>query len=250
MPPSTPWEGWKPPEGLNRSWPRRTALTRPGIALSVVSAVFLAGGLLGVAAAARQGRRKQAEARQMRAEGRETEGVVTRMWRGGENNDAFSVEYRFTVDGRVYGGGGSVEKGHWMSLGVGMPIAVRYLPSAPDRNYPSADPPYTAVWAGPLMFGFMAVLGARLPFKLRRQRRLLESGRPAPAVVTRLKKMREEGQYTVYYEFPLLDGARCQGHSRFRRETPEGSAICILYDPDDPSRSAPYPLSLVKLAES
>ena len=250
MPPSKSLKDWKPPEGLDRSWPRRTALTRPGIRLCVFSAVFLAGGLIGVVAGARQSRRGQVEANRMRAEGRDTEGVVTRMWLGGQDYTICSLEYRFTVDGRVYRGSADVEKGFWHSLGVGMPLAVRYLPSAPAHNYPSAHPPYSAVWAATLLFGFMAALGAGPPFKLRRERRLLENGRPAPALVTRLRKRRcTQPGYTLYYEFALLEGGVCQGRCRVdRKPMPEGSVICILYDPDDPCRSAPYPLSLVKLA--
>jgi hypothetical protein len=254
MSPSKSLEGWKPPEGLGQSWPRRTALGRAGIALCVVSALMLVGGVVLALATAREGWRRQAEVRQMRAEGRETKGVVTLMLHGGEHDNDFRLEYRFTVDGRVYGGGADVGKRQWQSLGVGMPVAIRYLPSAPAHNYPSADPPgTTGIWLACLAGGIVAAIGAWLPLKIRRQRHLLEGGRPAPAVVTRVKESEgwpEQGwRCTVYYQFSLPDGATCQGRSSLRaRYIPEGSVICILYDPDNPQRSDCYPLSLVKPA--
>jgi hypothetical protein len=174
------------------------------------------------------------------------------MSRGGENNDTFRLEYRFTMDGRTYGGAAPVKERHWKSLGVGLPIAIRYLPSAPDRNYPSTDPPRRIVpWGVCLLFGFVAVLGVRMYLKVRRERRLLEDGRPAPALVTRLKKWwTEDGlKYIVHYRFSLPDGATYKGRSNFHaKPIPEGSVICILYDPDNPLCSDPYRLRTVKLA--
>ena len=252
MSPSKSPEGWNPPRELDCPLPRRVRLTASGIAVYVFTALLLVGGIMGAAAAARQGRHKQAEARQMRAEGRETEGVVTGMSRTGEDNDVFGVEYRFTVDGRAYGGSGSVENGHWHGLGVGMPIAIRYLPSAPAHNYPSADPPgSTGYWLGCFFCGVLAVIGALLPLVVRRQRHLLEGGRPALAVVRSVQKSQTENgpQYTAHYEFPLPGGGFWLGRSSSgAKYIPEGSAICILYDPDDPTHNAPYPLSLVKPA--
>ena len=103
--------------------------------------MMLVGGVIGAAVIASQGRRQQAEERRMLAEGRETEGVVTRLWRGDGDSDDYGVEYRFTVDGRDYPAHAIVGSGHWKRLHALPPITVRYLPSAPAHNYPSADPP-------------------------------------------------------------------------------------------------------------
>ena len=86
---------------------------------------------------------------------------------------------------------------------------------------------------------------------VRREWQLVANGRPAPAVVTRLRRRRTQhgAQNIVHYEFPLIGGGACQGHYNIARKSmPEGSVICVLYDPDNPRRSAPYPMCLVKLA--
>ena len=106
----------------------------------------------------------------------------------------------------------------------------------------------------PFVVGFFSVAATLvLPFKVHRERHLLADGRPAPAVVTRLRRRRTDhgAQNIVYYEFPLTEGGTCRGHYNIRRRSmPEGSVICVLYDPDDPRRSAPYPTCLVKLVTS
>ena len=245
------WEGWAPPEGLNRSWPRPVSLTASGILLFVMSALLAMGGVVGGALLARQGRRQEAEARRMLAEGQVAEGVVTRLWRTGGKSDEHRVAYRFTVEGREHNGRATIRSGYWKSLRVGSPIPVRYLPSSPGRNYPSANPPRPVPLWLPMLLGTIGVgMGGLLPLTVRRQRHLLADGRPAPAVVTRYSRLQTEhgAQNIVYYEFALLGGGTCKGRASTNRRLPVGSAICVLYDPDNPRRSAPYPMCLVKLA--
>jgi hypothetical protein len=217
----------------------------------VLSALFVAGGVIGAVLIAREIRGQQAQARLMRAEGRETEGVVTRLWRGGGKSDEHRVAYRFTVDGRDRTGRATIRSGYWKSLQVGSAIPVRYLPSDPAHNYPSANPPAPTLAFVPFLFGgVFVVTGALLPLKVRRQRHLLEDGRPAPAVVTRMRKFRSQhgAHNVVYYQFALPEGGICKGRYNVEgRFMPKDSVICILYDPDNPRRSAPYPLCTVKL---
>jgi hypothetical protein len=101
----------------------------------------------------------------------------------------------------------------------------------------------------PLLVLPLAAVALLLVLLLRWERRLLEDGRPAPGVITRLGTPGEHGRY-VYYEFPQLSGARAAG--RFgpvhgKRVPAIGSTIVVLYDPDNPNHNARYPLSLVKL---
>ena len=246
------WEGWTPPEGLNRSWPRPTALTGRGIAMYAMSALFVVGGVIGGVLIARQIRGQQAQERLIRAEGRETGGVVTRLWRGGGKSDEHRVAYRFTVDGRDRTGRATIGSGYWSSLRDGSPIAVRYLPSNPAHCYPSASPPEPTPAFVPFLFGgVFIVCGVLMPLKVRRQRHLLEDGRPAPAVVTRMRRWRTQhgAHNVVYYQFALPEGGVCKGRCNVEGKVlPKDSVICILYDPDNPRRSAPYPLCSVKLA--
>ena len=70
-------------------------------------------------------------------------------------------------------------------------------------------------------------------------------------MVTRMRKRHtQHGAYNVvYYQFALPEGGVCQGRCNVGGKVmPKDSVICILYDPENPRRSAPYPLSLVKLA--
>lgn len=246
------WDGWKPPAGLDRSWPRPAVLTGRGILLYVLSALILAGGFVGAVLVARGIRLQQAEAHRMIAEGRETEGAVTRLWRTGEKSDEHRVAYRFSADGRDLTGRATIGSRYWNSLRAGSPIAVRYLPSAPAHNYPSASPPRpTPIWVPFVIGGILIGCSVAMPFQVRRQRHLLEDGRPAPAEVTRLRKMRTQHgvQNIVYYQFALPGGGVCKGRANcYPHAMPAGSVICVLYDPDNPRRSAPYPLCAVKLA--
>ncbi len=248
------WEGWTPPEGLNRSRPREVVLNGRGIMLYVMAAVMAAGGVFGAVFIARASRRQQAETRHLLAEGREAEGVVTRLWRTGDGEShEHHVAYRFPVDGRNRTGHATVGNGYWDSLRVGSTIAVRYLPSAPAHNFPAAHPPTPPpAWLPFLLVGVGLAAGVTMPLQVRRQRRLLEDGRPAPAVVTRRRLWHTQhgAQNLMYYQFALPDGGVCKGWANFHgRNVPAVDAvICILYDPDNPRRSAPYPMCTVKLA--
>jgi len=248
------WEGWTPPEGLDRSWPRPTALTGSGIMLHVLALLMVTGGVVGAVWLARETRRQDAEAHRMLAEGHRVAGAVTRLWRSGGNSDAYRVAYRFKVGGREYTGHATVGSDFWNRLHVLTAVAVTYLPSNPTHNYLTASPPGTTpAWLPFFVGGISVVIGVVLPLQVRRQRHLLEDGRPAPAVVTRMRKWRTQHgtQNVVYYQFALPGGGVCKGRSNVhRRPLPEGTVICILYDPDNPRRSGVYPLCAVKLAVS
>jgi hypothetical protein len=92
-------------------------------------------------------------------------------------------------------------------------------------------------------WGCLAVLAA--------ERRLLMEGRPAPAMVTaHLKHHSQHGTHrSMTYDFLLLNGAMTSGKSSTSSKPPAiGSVICVIYDADRPSRSKPYPFSLVRPA--
>jgi hypothetical protein len=252
------WEGWKPPEELDRALPRPVRLTAGGIALCVASVLLTAGGgALGVGSASEDFRRDAevaAAARRALAEGQETEAVVTGLrkfpW---ALFKSYFVGYEFTVNGRRYDAQASIGRLHWNSLAPGSPIAIRYLPSDPANNYPRADPPRPAsTWPTDLFYGgTAAALGALPLLTVLRRRRLLAHGQASAAVVTgwTMAAAGRRPRFRGYYEYPLPDGgARAGTYDAGGDQPVSGSAICILYDPENPRRSAPYPLSLVKLA--
>jgi hypothetical protein len=247
MSPSKLWEGWKPPEELDCPRPRAVRLTGRGMASWLISVSLVAGGVALAVPFARESRLAEAQARRMLVEARETEAVVT----GLRHLRGYGASYRFSVNGREYGGSGGVERRRWESLRIGSSIAVRYLASGPAANYPSGDPPgRIPLWFAFLMCGLVAGTGVVLPLKVRRQSRLLAGGLPAPALVTRCRRMYVDygaSQIWMYYEFAPPGGGTCGGHAEAAGREPEGSVVCVLYDPANPSRNATYPLGLVKV---
>ena len=108
------------------------------------------------------------------------------------------------------------------------------------------------VWIPGIVAILLSSLGGLALIPVLRQRRLLSEGRPALAVVTRLSE-EKHGSHghklgkVIYYEFPLLSGATANGKTGPAKNPPTvGTTLCVLYDPEQPRRNAPYPFSLVK----
>ena len=256
MPPSNPPEGWKPPENwrppseLNCHLPRPVRLTGGGIGFCLASLALIALALGVAARAVEDNRRAAASLRRMLAQGRETEALVTGF---GCRSRVNWVSYRFIADGRIYRGSSRFPGPECGVLKVFSPIRVRYLLSNPSVNFPSDMPPSGLV---PMAYVYtmcpLGVLFGLLPLRaLWRRRRYLAGGRPAPAVVTRVDK-RRHSEFTVHYEFPVGDGHMCRGsYSEVGViPPPEGSVICVLCHPDNPSRYVRYPagISLLRVA--
>ena len=128
-------------------------------------------------------------------------------------------------------------------------------PSNPGLNCPSYLTRQGMPRWLPFGIGFiMAAGGAAIALAVRRQTRLLADGRAAPALVTRLSNVARDSHggnhgRKYYYEFPVLSGAIAKGHGGPTKRFPAvGSTLCVLYDPDNPAKNAPYPLSLVRVA--
>lgn len=250
---SKPPETWKPPTELEVPLPRPVCLKRGGVWLLVLSGVLVLAGAALASGIARASRQHEADARRMLAEGRQTEGVVTRLWRTDDDSDEHRVAYQFPLDGLVYGGEAAIDSRHWDRLREGSTILVRYLPYSPGHNYPSGDLPHpTPAWVVFLVGGIPTLGGALLPLTVWRRRDLLARGLPTRAVVTRVgaKQAGDSGvQYTVDYQFPLPGGG-CANSSYNVNSNPhsEGSAFCVLYDPENPRRHVRYPSALVRVA--
>jgi hypothetical protein len=241
--------GWRPPEGLERTPPREVRLTVRGKALVLFAvAWWIVAGIALVAlqlVSARQARTAQA----FDADGVDTTGVITALVRRGGEHKHVRVSYHFTAaDGRAYDGRANVRPAAASALGIGQTIPVRYRRADPEVNRafgrrPEVLPPAVAyVSSGGLALSSVLVL---LP--LRRQRRLVAEGRPAPGHVTRQWRTKHGVAYE--YEFVLLSGARRRGRSGPTAKPPAvGDAISVLYDVDTPERNAPYPMALVASA--
>ena len=239
---------WTPPDGLGYTRVRPVALTGQGIALlavavSVLLGAIAAGTALGIAAA-----RDAKQHRLLRDQGASAEAVVTRLWRSRDDEKTPRVAYRFPFQERLWEGRATAPLRIWKRLAVGSKLPVRFLPSDPGRNRPEGwqDRPLSP-WIPCLVAASTAALALLLTLPLRSQARLLAEGRPARGIVTAHRKTKDGT--VVRYEFALLSGAHAKGKSGPLRHPPAlGEGICVLYDPENPGKSASYPPSLVKLA--
>jgi len=238
---------WTPPDGLGYSSMRPVRLSAGGITMIVLAVLFIAIGIgIGITMT-KQSHTKAENAERLANEGVETTATITRVWRTGGKSDRRMVGYQFIAGGNEIHSTASPPRDIWVTLHAGDSLPVRYVPSEPEINHPTAwagspTPPWLP-WMMLVLFVWPAGLFAWL---IRRDWRLLEEGRPAPGVIT---KIRHAKQTILYYEFRLPSGevkqGRCGGG---RRGTGIGDAVCVLYDPENPRRNAVYPLQMVKLA--
>ena len=242
-------ENWTPPDGLGYSSLRPVSLTGGGIALLVVAALMLLGAVAAGIGLGTTAKRQAKEQRLLQEQSVNTDAQITRVWRGGDKNQQHLVSYRFTVQEREYVARKGVPSRIWQTLTVGSSLPVRFLPSNPKVNHPIEwDETPMPNWVPYLVSGELAVIAVVLAILLRKQVRLLTEGRPAPGIVTGHR--RTKNGTVIRYEFQLLNGATAKGRGQSRRPPAIGSPVCVLYDPENPRRNAPYPLSLVKLTRS
>lgn len=239
------------PAPLTASRPRDVRLTAGGWTL-VVLAVLLFAAAVGAGIGMYGVTQRQAEERRaIVADGVMTTGAVTRLWTDGDNRR--KVRYEFAADGRAVSGEQRVSTERRRTLQVGSRLDVRYLPSNPAVNDLGGAPRSGMPMALPFIVApIIAGVGALCLWQVHRQRRLLSDGRVAPGVVTGHSKHRSSHGGThrsITFTFPLLSGATASGRSGVSSTPPAiGSAITVVYDPDQPTRSAVYPFSLVRPA--
>ena len=243
-------DNWQPPDGLGYSSLRPVQLTGQGYALVVIGVVFAIGALVLGVFLVNQSHREAGVREQLRREGTETSAVVTRVWRTGGEEDKRMVAYRFTAGGREIDGRSSAPSAIWRGLKKEAPLAVRFVPGHPEISHPAGwEKSVTPIWLAFFAGGCLLLAPVIFAVMIRKQSSLLSEGRPAPGVVTGVK--RADKAVFVLYEFQLLSGAVMKGRSNGGRRTPGvGSPVCVLYDRDNPRRNAVYPLCLVKLMRS
>src|ERR1019366_5314842 len=242
-------ESWTPPDGLGYSSLRPVSLTGGGIALLVVAVLMILGAVAAGIGLGTTAKRQAKDHRLLQEQGVNTEAQITRVWRSGDKNQQHLVSYRFTVQEREYVARKVVPPRIWQTLKAGSSLPVRFLPSDPKVNHPSewSDTPMPS-WLPYLLSGALVATAFGCTIPLRIQMRLLTEGRPAPGTVTGHRRTKDGT--ILRYEFVLLNGATAKGRGQSRRPPAIGAPICVLYDPENPRRNAPYPLTLVKLTKS
>jgi hypothetical protein len=240
---------WTPPDGLGYSSLRPVQLTGSGIALLVVAGAMLLGAVAAGIGLGTTARRQAKDLRLLQEQGVNTDAQITRVWRSTGKDQQHLVSYRFTVEERAYVARKKVPPRIWQDLRAGSSLPVRFLPSNPKVNHPAGwDDTPMPLWVPYLVFAVLAAIASFLTILLRNQMRLLTEGRPAPGIVTGQRRTKDGT--VIRYEFVLLNGATAKGRGQSRRPPAIGSQICVLYDPENPRRNAPYPLCLVKLTRS
>ncbi|MGA9669331.1 MAG: DUF3592 domain-containing protein [Terracidiphilus sp.] len=242
---------------LDQPLPRPVRLSGVGISRLVVALACIVFGVGMAASACRDELRRQAEnesvVRRLTTEGRETQATATHLYTG---MGGYVVNYGYTVDGRTFQRGAFIAEEQWRSLEVGSPLAIRYLPSNPHEAYPDSAPPnsqnYSSIalpMAGMILFLTWSFATICL-WDVVSQRRLLARGGAALGIVTRCKagaRDRISGYY-LNYDFSVPGDAPYQGRDFSGPQQAEGSPVTVVYDPNNPRRSALYPMGTVRLA--
>ena len=240
-----------PPRGLDRSRPRDVRLTAAGNAVMIVAVLLFSGAVAAGILLQRVAVRQAAAQRLMLESGVVTSAEVTRLWRGSDDSKQPWVAYRFEAGGRLHEGRSKIRLSKWRGLEAGASLPVRYLPANPLQSiFAERAPEAMPFWVPPLAATTLALGGWPCLFLVRAERRLLMEGRATPAIVRTHRKYHTShggNQRSMTYEFPLLTGAMVTGKCGTSSKPPAiGSVICVIYDPDRPKRSKPYPLSLVR----
>ena len=240
-----------PPPSLPESRPRPVRLTGAGKAVAFIGVLLLAaapvaGFFLHSLAVSQRAFRVRIEKEAVDGTARVTE--LTR--KSGKNSRYYAV-YRFEAGGQVFERRASVGHSYWTRLRVGSSVPVRYLPSEPAQNWIRGyEPSWGPLWVAPLVAVALALGSLLILVSLRREWMLLMDGRGAAARVTATKKHSSSHgghTYRVSYEFHTLSGGVRTGKYSSQQAPPaEGATIRVIYDPDNPARSSPYPLALVR----
>jgi len=242
---------WKAPRELTRSLPRDVRLTKGGVAISVLAGAFLIGSVVAAVGLGSKAAKDSADRRLLDAQGVEAEAVVTRLWRRSDKEHAPMVAYEFTYRGGVYRHSTRAPQRVWRTLAEGTPVKVRFAPEHPENNTPvdwKGDGPLPA-FVPVLAFGILLFGGVVLSTILRSQKRLLSDGKAAPGIVRKSRRS-SHGKHVYTYEFTLPGGQTVTRKSGpVHKSVEPGSIVTVLYDPEKPSRSAIYPLELVRVDE-
>ena len=238
------------PVELKRSAPRDVTLTTGGQAVVVVAWLLAVAALVAGFALHRESQRQSQVALDFDQRSVTRDAVVDRLWRktGGEDKPAFAA-FHFDAGGTRIDGESWLPLRQWRRLSTGSALPLRYLPDNPRRFVLAGQRPGGVPFAVPyVVSSILAALALACFAAVQWQRRLLSEGRPAPAVVTAVRKHKGSHGTThrqICYEFPLLAGTIATGKAAAVAEV--GARISVVYDPERPTRNRPYPFSLVTL---
>jgi len=156
-----------------------------------------------------------------------------------------TVDYTFMYDGNQYQGEAFLphrylDKVPGYSKSGG--FRVKFLPRDPSINHPNDwrdDESYSI-----LSYIFTAIVAAQVAIfvgMMSRDWRLARKGMVTVGRVTGCRRGRNGGIY-LKYEFRDADDIPTQGRGEYPNSKELGSQICVVYLPEESSKSRPYPL--------
>jgi len=241
---------WSPPRELATSTPRQVELSGKGIGLTILATLLIGAGLVGGTMIAIVSGGQSRDIALVKREGQDAEARVIALLRNANQKKLPRLTYEFDWNGQIYARSTDIPVSEWEALRGRTTVAIRFLAADPSHNYlrdydeaglPMFLAPFIAV-----MFGGGGVV---ILFMIRRERFLLEEGRPALGIVIK-HSFAQHGQKAMIYNFPGLDGAMVKGRSRpMRKPGAVGSSVCVLYDRERPRRNTAYPTLFVRLVK-
>jgi hypothetical protein len=240
-------QNWTPPRELTRALPREIHMSGRGMFNIVLGSVFLIAAVYLGVWMHDEGARQAAKTAALHAQGLEVTGEINKLWLRDKDRVPM-VGYAFTANGVRITGEASVPKDRWAAIRKAGFLPVRFLPSNPALNHPSAwDEDGIPVWYPFVMPLMWAVASVLLLISQRRQRRVAAEGVPAAGVVTRCSRIK--GGWAARYQFRTSDGTIAKGRNKVPSRVEPGASVCVLYLPQNPRRCYIYPLSLYTVVQ-
>jgi len=237
-----------PAELLGAPVPRPVILTWPAKLALMAGLAFLVGMAVLGNVLYHSFRQSQERYEQLKQNGVSTQATVMRTWSSGSGkNRRYYVLYQFTADGSIIQRTASVSSPVYNRVRQGQQVAVLYLASDPRLSRMEIESGPTPVWVAMFPSLMLLFVALAMGFPILSQRKLLQYGQPAPAIVTRSSPVK--GGRLVSYRFldsvnNIIDGRATVSSSK----APEpGAVVAILYDPNNSKRSALYPPQMVRL---
>lgn len=232
-----------PPE-LNGPIPRKVIATRKGMwTLAVTAIIFVLAsvptvwmGVLGV--------NEFQDLTEFERGSIQVDGIVTETRVGKPP----TVDYSFMVDGKSFSGESHPPQKIFQNLHDSDTLSIRYLPANPAVNHPTKwnDGPRDFItFLLPLPF---ALAGFIYLVSLIMERSLIANGVPAAAVVIQNRDSGRGGP-VAKYEFRTESGTTMKKKVGVPRSLAIGSSLWIVYLPQHPWRSQPYPSPYFRVAD-
>jgi hypothetical protein len=223
-------------------------MTGNGIAVAAMTAIFCILGAAGAGWLGWSGEQLVESRSALRRDGVEAVAQVTRVWSSGRSNSTHHVSYSFEVNGAEYSGESHMPTAEWRTLLAARPITIRYLPANPDVNHPADwEESDASAWMPLVAPGMLLVMSLVFVYQLRLERQLILSGLPAIATVRRCS--RRKNGWSIGFDFRTQTGIEASGGGWSAIARDNGDRISILYLPENPRRSQPYPFQNYRLGE-